>query len=287
MYQGLGFMSKDRGRSRGIEIGKEEGEILRGENIIKMEEEGMSQEVGQGLRVDIGRSQEDQEISQGREDHSLEVLGEKVRERVIREKVLGERVQAEEVQEESIGEKDIEVSREKGKEKCTACKCDNCKKRKEIADELSVNWCEMEDKNVEYMVNYVVGGKREMVLDIGAPVSLVGKEWAEKYAEENGVSLEDLRSQECEQAFRFGPTNRYESRKMIELPVKMRAINKIEDLWVWAYVIDAEVPLLVGRKTLEGWKSKLNTTNKILETDMGGVINRFIVVNTGGKHFGI
>ena len=39
-------------------------------------------------------------------------------------------------------------SREKGKEKCTACKCDDCKKRKEIVDELSVNWCKMEDRNV-------------------------------------------------------------------------------------------------------------------------------------------
>ena len=47
-----------------------------------------------------------------------------------------------------------------------ACKCDECKRTKEKMEELSVNWCEMEDENVEYMVNYVVGGKRVAVLDI-------------------------------------------------------------------------------------------------------------------------
>ena len=102
-------MSKDEGRNPGIEIGKEEGESLRGEIIIKMEEEGRSQEVGQVIGVIIGKNQE----VQGIQDRDYEVIGRKVKEGEIQEGVLGERVQIEEVQEESIREKGIGVNLER------------------------------------------------------------------------------------------------------------------------------------------------------------------------------
>ena len=63
--------------------------------------------------------------------------------------------------------------------------------------------------------------------------------------------------------------------------------EKKEVLWIMAYVVDADVPFLIGRSTLEKWNSKLNTVDKILETDMGEVKSKFKMINTGGNHFGL
>ena len=50
-------MSKEGGWNLGIEISKEEGESLRGEIIIKMEEEGRSHKVSQvkGVIIEWGK----------------------------------------------------------------------------------------------------------------------------------------------------------------------------------------------------------------------------------------
>ena len=142
--------------------------------------------------------------------------------------------------------------RNEDKVKCTACRCDGCKKRQEKADEMSVNWCEMGDMDEEYLVNYAIGSRRVMVLDIGAPVSLVGKEWIEEYLGEHEMSMEDLESQKCEQVFKFGPSKKYVSRKIIGVPIGVERIDGNKDeLKVFAYVVDAEVPFLIGRKTLQ------------------------------------
>ena len=49
--------------------------------------------------------------------------------------------------------------------------------------------------------------------------------------------------------------------------------------------MDADVPFLLGKKTMEGWKSKLDTVNKVLETEMEGKRKNFRMVDTGGNHF--
>ena len=75
--------------------------------------EGMIQEEDHSIGGIIGTSSEVQGISQGIEDRSLGVLGEKVMEEVPQEEVLGERVKEEVVQEENIAEKEIEVNQER------------------------------------------------------------------------------------------------------------------------------------------------------------------------------
>ena len=40
-----------------------------------------------------------------------------------------------------------------------------------------------------------------MILDLGAPCSLVGKDWLDKYVEENGMKKENMKTIECNKKF--------------------------------------------------------------------------------------
>ena len=62
-------------------------------------------------------------------------------------------------------------------------------------------------------------GKQVMILDLGAPVSLAGKEWMDKYLKDHELEVRDMKVLEFYQIFRFGPSKQYVSRTMGELPV--------------------------------------------------------------------
>ena len=68
-------------------------------------------------------------------------------------------------------------------------------------------------------MNYTEKGKKVMILDLGAPVSLAGKEWITQYLREHGLEIQDMKKQDCNQIFRFGPSKQYVSNIMIELPL--------------------------------------------------------------------
>ena len=79
-------------------------------------------------------------------------------------------------------------SRDRSKEvfkKCIACRCENCLKLRKNAEELRVNLCEGYEMNEEILVNYTEKGRQVMTLDIGAPVSLAGKELMVQYLREH------------------------------------------------------------------------------------------------------
>ena len=44
-------------------------------------------------------------------------------------------------------------------------------------------------------MNYTTKGKQVMVLDLGAPVSLAGKEWMTQYLGEQGLEIKNLKIQ--------------------------------------------------------------------------------------------
>ncbi len=167
---------------------------------------------------------------------------------------------------------------------CIACTCDNCERMRKTANDLNVNWCE--EYNEEILVNFTEKGKQVMILDLGAPVSLAGKEWIKQYLEDHGVELKDLKSFECHQTFKFGPSRQYVSSTMVDLPVIVRRLDGKEDvLQVFTYLIDADVPFLCGKRELKDrWKSKIDTENNILETKIDGQRKEFRMIGTGGNH---
>ena len=103
--------------------------------------------------------------------------------------------------------------------------------------------------NEEIFVTYAERGKQVMILDLGAPVSLAGKEWMSQYLGEQGLKIKDLKMQECYQIFRFGPTKQYVSREMVELPLIIRRLDGKDDvLRVFTYLMEADVPFFMGKE---------------------------------------
>ena len=87
--------------------------------------------------------------------------------------------------------------------------------------EVHVNLCDGEGFKVkeEFLINYTDLGHQVMVLDIGAPVSLAGIKWLEQYLGEFDLTIEEMESFLCHQVFKFGPSKRYLSTKMVEIPI--------------------------------------------------------------------
>ena len=120
------------------------------------------------------------------------------------------------------------------------------------------------------MINYTYTnlGKQMMIPDIGAPVSLAGISWMTQYLQEFGLTVEQLNSVKCSQPFVFGPSRQYLSESLVELPVLITRLHGREDvLTIQAYLVDAEVPFLCGKRTLEGWNFNINGRDQILEID--------------------
>ena len=109
-----------------------------------------------------------------------------------------------------------------------------------------------------------------------------------QYLREHELEIKDMKRQECNQIFRFGPSKQYISTVMVELPLIVKRMDGKDDvLKVFAYLVDADVPFLCGKRTLESWKSKLDTCNGVLETTIDGERKNFRMINTGSNHFGI
>ena len=70
---------------------------------------------------------------------------------------------------------------------------------------VNVALIEEEEVQIQY-VFFPEDKEREnvMLLDLGAPYSIVGKTWIRKYIEENKMKIEDLKQRKCRK-FRFGP----------------------------------------------------------------------------------
>ena len=58
-----------------------------------------------------------------------------------------------------------------------------------------------------------------MVVDNGAPVSLAGKLWIEKYLEQQDLELQNLKGRSCYQQFKFGPSTKYLSELIVDVPI--------------------------------------------------------------------
>ena len=70
----------------------------------------------------------------------------------------------------------------------------------------------------------------------------------------------------CKQPFVFGPSKRYISTLRIDLPILIvRRDGKEDVLTVPTYLVDAEVPFLCGKETLEDWNFQISGREKKLE----------------------
>ena len=83
---------------------------------------------------------------------------------------------------------------------------------------------------------------------------------------------------------------RYISKSLVELPILIMRLDGKEDiLTIHTYLVDAEIPFLCGKRTLEDWSFQIDGREKILEisskTDGSRIQVRMI--DTKGGHYGI
>ena len=58
-----------------------------------------------------------------------------------------------------------------------------------------------------------------------------------------------MKTLECHQIFRFGPSKQYVGRMMVELPVIVKRMDGKEDvLKIITYLVDADFPFLCGKR---------------------------------------
>ena len=113
-----------------------------------------------------------------------------------------------------------------------------------------------------------------------------------QYLEEFNLEIEDMKSVCCNQPFVFGPSRRYVSKSLVEILILVTRMDGKEDvLIVQTYLVDAEVPFLCGKQTLETWNFKIDGQEKILEIQMkieqdnGRKLLK--MEETAGGHYGI
>ena len=117
---------------------------------------------------------------------------------------------------------------------------------------------------------------------------LAGIPLMEQYLQEFGLTIDQMASTPCNQAFVFGPSRQYVSTSLIDLPILVTRRDGREDvLNVPTYLVDAEVPFLCGKKTLEDWNFQLNGQNKTLEVSSltDGTRIQLKMVDTQGGYY--
>ena len=96
----------------------------------------------------------------------------------------------------------------------------------------NVNLCEATAVPEEMMIYYTYTdqGRQMMILDLGAPVSIAGVPWMKQYLAGFGLEIENMKSVSCNQPFVFGPSRRYVSKSLIELPIPVTRMDRKEDV---------------------------------------------------------
>ena len=86
-----------------------------------------------------------------------------------------------------------------------------------------VNLCESPEMVINY--TYKDMGHQMRILDIGTPVSIAGVSWMTQYLREFGLTIEEMKSSKCNQLLVFGPSRRYLSQTLFELPVLVTRLD--------------------------------------------------------------
>ena len=72
-----------------------------------------------------------------------------------------------------------------------------------------------------------------MILDLETPVSIAGVPWMKQYLAGFGLEIDNMKSVSCYQPFVFGPSKRYVSKSLIELPIMVTIMDGKEDEIYW------------------------------------------------------
>ena len=76
--------------------------------------------------------------------------------------------------------------------------------------------------------------------------------------------------EECRQKFRFGPSEVYVSREILRVPITVKVKDGFSTKYVDAYVVNANVPFLLGLNTMKEWGALLDIkSEEMIFKDLG------------------
>ena len=116
-------------------------------------------------------------------------------------------------------------------------------------------------------VKYVnAGEERMMLIDSGAPKSIMSSRWFEGYLRDAEVNGEDVKKKSCVQRFRMGKTVYLSEEELIfSIIMKTDEDNFVKREVVANIINSDEVNFLCGKETIKNWKTKVDFEEDKLE----------------------
>ena len=103
-----------------------------------------------------------------------------------------------------------------------------------------------------------------MIVDIGCPRSLMGRKEYEKFRDSLSSSeLKSIKESKASEKFRFGPSRTYDSCLRIEMPMNIKG----EKIRANFFVVEGEIPILIGNDILEPLGAIIYTKNGVIQFD--------------------
>ena len=115
-----------------------------------------------------------------------------------------------------------------------------------------------------------------MIVDSGCPRGLMGYKEYEKMKKEYETEIIKLRKSE---RFRFGPSKSYTAESKVRIPMRIGD----SDLFVDFFLVDANIPILIGKDFLKPMGGSIHIGEKQLEIQKIGVI--VDMIETTGGHY--
>ena len=107
--------------------------------------------------------------------------------------------------------------------------------------------------------------KKSILLDSGAPKSVVGQEWFQEYIQENNLKESDIKKQNVTETFKFGAGGLFESKIQVEIPFKIKDNEgDISEVKMKTCIVDHDIPFLCGRDNIENLGVTIDFSQKTI-----------------------
>jgi hypothetical protein len=95
----------------------------------------------------------------------------------------------------------------------------------------------------------------ELAIDMACPNSMTSTDTFRLFLEENQLSECSLKTEVIDKKFRFGPSELYDSKIKVEVPIKIQLESgSFKILYINMFVLECkELPFLCGKDTLQNW----------------------------------
>ena len=103
------------------------------------------------------------------------------------------------------------------------------------------------------------------MVDSGCPLTVTGSLWYSAFRDSLRTQGKENEIDEypCNVKFRFGPSNVYTAKKEASIPIKLgQEITRIR-----VKIVNANIPLLIGKDALKHWRASLDFDNSVLHVD--------------------